>query len=395
MAAIMLRVLTLSTLFPNAGRPAFGRFVERQAQELAACRDIAVRVVAPVGIPPLLARHPRYAALARLPAREVRNGIDVLRPRFAVVPGPGARLSPGLLAHRLLPLLRNVRTAFPFDVIDAEFFWPDGPAAIRLGRALGVPVSIKARGADIHHWGTQPGTARQVLLAGRAASGLLAVSGALRDDMIALGMPAGRIAVHHTGVALDSFRPADRPAAKVALGMSGPVLLTIGHLIARKGQAILIDALADLPGVTLLIAGDGPDRAALQAQAAALGLVDRVRFLGNVAHDALPALFAAADLFVLPTASEGLANVWVEAVACGVPVVTTDVGGAREIIDRPAAGRLVPRTAAAFADAIRILLGDPPAPDQVRRSAERFTWDRNAQSLATHLRAIVAAYPSG
>ena len=392
----MLRVLTLSTLFPDSGRPAFGRFVERQAQALANEPGVAVRVVAPIGIPPLLARHPRYAALARVPAREVRGGLDVRRPRFAVIPGPGAPLSPRLLAHRLLPLLRTMRAEWPFDVIDAEFFWPDGPAAIRLGRALGVPVSIKARGADIHHWGVRRGTARQVRTAGCAAAGLLAVSGALRDDMIALGMPADRIAVHHTGVALDSFRPADRLAAQAALGLAGgPVLLTIGHLIPRKGQAILIDALALLPAATLLIAGDGPDRAALSAQATARGLADQVRFLGPVAHDALPALFAAANLFVLPTASEGLANVWVEAIACGVPVITTDVGGAREIVDRPAAGRLVPRTAAAFADAIRAMLMHPPAPDQVRRSAERFTWDRNAQQLAAHLRAIVAAYPSG
>lgn len=384
----MLRVLTLSTLFPDATRPAFGRFVERQTLALAARPDVAVVVVAPLGIPPLLARHPRYAALATLPARAVRNGLDILRPRFPVIPGPGAPLAPRLLARTLLPLLRTLRTEFAFDVIDAEFFWPDGPAAIALGRALDVPVSIKARGADIHHWGHRRWTGPQVRAAGRAAAGLLGVSAALRTDMIALGMPAEKIAVHHTGVEQDSFRPADRAAAKAALGLAGYVLLTIGHLIPRKGQSIAIDALAQVPDATLLLAGDGPDGPALRHQAARLGLTDRIRFLGTVAHADLPALFAAADLFVLPTASEGLANVWVEAIACGVPVLTTAVGGAAEVIDTPAAGRLVPRTADAFASAIREMLAVTPDPHAVRNSASRFTWENNAEQLDCHLRMI-------
>jgi glycosyltransferase involved in cell wall biosynthesis len=264
-------------------------------------------VVAPLGIPPLLARHPHYAALAALPRQEQRGGIGVARPRFPVVPGPGAPLAPRLMAASLLPMLRRLRQRWRFDVIDAEFFWPDGPAAVRLGRALGVPVSIKARGADIHHWGQRPGCGRQIVAAGRAAGGMLAVSGPLRADMAALGLPGERIAVHHTGVDLDRFVLGDRAAAKAALGLSGPVLLCIGHLIPRKGQGIAIDALARLGAGTLLLAGEGPDRAALAQQAAALGLGERVRFLGNVAHAELPALFAAADMFVLPTASEGLA----------------------------------------------------------------------------------------
>ncbi|WP_076068321.1 glycosyltransferase [Sphingomonas montana] len=386
-----MRVLTLSTLFPDAGRPAFGRFVERQTQGLAARPGVAVRVVAPIGVPPLLSRHPRYAAFRAVPLHEVRGGLDVARPRFPVVPGPGAVLGARLLARRLLPMLRRLHADFPFNVIDAEFFWPDGPAAVRLGAALGVPVSIKARGADIHYWGTRRGCAQQVVDAGRAAAGLLAVSGPLRADMIAAGMPADRIAVHHTGVDQAAFTIADRAAAKTALGLSGPVLLSVGHLIPRKGQAVAIAALAHVPGATLLLAGEGPDRAMLERAAETAGVADRVRFLGNVAHAGLPALFAAADLFVLPTASEGLANVWVESLACGVPVVTTDIGGAREVIDRPAAGRLVPRDPAAFANAIHTLLADPPAREATRAAAQPFSWGRNAEQLEAHLRALVAA----
>jgi glycosyltransferase involved in cell wall biosynthesis len=249
-------------------------------------------------------------------------------------------------------------------------------------------VSIKARGADIHHWGAHPGVREQIVAAGRAANGLLAVSGALKADMVALGMPAERIRVHHTGVDLDRFRPADRAAAKAALGVSGPLLVTVGHLIERKGQMLAIEALARLPGAALILVGEGPDRQMLERRAAMADVAGRVRLLGARAHDELPALLAAADVMVLPTASEGLANVWVESLACGTPVVTTNVGGAADVVDRPAAGRLMARDPAAIAAAVTEMLAEAPAQEEVRAAALRFTWEANSAALIDHLSAI-------
>jgi teichuronic acid biosynthesis glycosyltransferase TuaC len=390
MRRAMLRVLTLATLFPNGARPTFGVFVERQTSALAALEDVEVQVAAPVGLPLWpLSLHPHYAALRALPAREVWNGLVVHRPRYRVWPGLSQAGTARRLADALLPMLRELRRSFPFDLIDAEFFWPDGPAAMRLAEALGVPFSVKARGSDIHLWGTTPGISEQIVAAGKAAGGLIAVSAALKRDMAALGLPEEKIRVHHTGIDLERFRPADRAAAKAALGIEGPLLASIGHLNARKGQEIAIAALARIPGATLILAGDGPERAKLERDAAARGPSGRVRFLGVQPHDALPALLAAADVMVLPTASEGLANVWVEALACGTPVVTSDVGGAREVVDRPEAGRLVPREPEAVAAAVNELLANPPAQDAVRAAAERFSWQRNAAELRAHLAGLL------
>ncbi|WBO22244.1 glycosyltransferase [Sphingomonas abietis] len=390
----MLRVLTLSTLFPDATRPNFGVFVERQTRGLAALPDVEVRVVAPIGVPRWpLSLSARWGGLAGLPERETWRGLDLHRPRFPIVPGVGW-LNPGAVARTLLPLLRDIRADFPFDVIDAEFFFPDGPAAVRLGAALGVPVSIKARGHDIHHFGRARRTGPQVLAAGRAAGGLLAVSAALKADMVALGLPEERIRVHYTGVDLDRFRPvADRVAAKAALGVSGPLLLSVGALIPRKSHDLAIRALAALPDTTLMIAGQGPERAALEGLAKALGVADRVRLLGAQPHEALPALAAAADVGVLVSTSEGLANAWVESLACGTPLVLSDAGGARELVDRPAAGRIVARDPAQIAEAVGALLASPPDPLAVRATAERFTWETNAEALRTHLAGIVAHHP--
>jgi teichuronic acid biosynthesis glycosyltransferase TuaC len=275
-------------------------------------------------------------------------------------------------------------------VIDASFFFPDGPAAVALGRRYGVPVSIKARGADIHFWGHQPATARQVQAAGGAADGLLAVSGAMRADMAAIGIPEERIRVHHTGVDLARFMPADRAAAKARIGVEGPLVVSVGALIPRKGHEIVVDAVARVPGATLLIAGDGPSRASIAATIARAGIGDRVRLLGSVPHADLPALIAAADVMALASASEGLANAWVEALACGTPIVITSAGGAAELVTAPSAGRLVAREPGAFADAIAELLAKGLLADVVRSHAAGFTWPANAAALHDHLAELVA-----
>lgn len=385
----MLRVLTLSSLFPDRSRPNFGIFVERQTLGLAAHPDVELQVIAPIGLPPWpLTRAPQYRTLAKLPASEQWKGVPVARPRFLNIPGTGGRFHVPQLARALTPLLDKMRRDFPFDVIDASFFFPDGPAAVALGRRYGVPVSIKARGADIHHWGTAPGTAAQVVAAGRAVDGMLAVSRAMRDDMIALGIPGDRIAVHHTGVDMARFAPRDQAAAKAALGVDGPLVASVGALIPRKGHDIVIDAVTTLPGVHLLIAGDGPERANLHAQIERAGVSDRIRLLGSVPHGDLPPLLAAADVMALASSTEGLANAWVEALASGAPLVIPDAGGAAEVVTCPQAGRIVARNAAAFAEAINELLTNPPPRDQVRACAAGFTWEANTAALYAHLCAL-------
>jgi teichuronic acid biosynthesis glycosyltransferase TuaC len=338
----MIRVLTLASLFPDSSRPTLGPFVERQTLELAAHPDVELVVVSPRGLPPWpLSLHSRYRDLGALPEKEVWKGLTVYRPRFTHWPGTSGRFDAGAMARSLLPLLHEIRRNFPFDVIDAEFFFPDGPAALALSQALGVPYSVKARGADIHFWGTQVATAGQVLAAGQGATGLLAVSSALKADMVALGMPEERIRVHYTGVDLTLFQPLDRNEAKAELGVSGPLIVTVGALIPRKRQGLVIEALTHVPGATLALIGKGEDAAKLAAQAQSLGVADRVRQLGALPHAEIARWLGAADVMCLPSASEGLANAWVEALACGTPIVITDVGGAPELVDRPEAGQMV------------------------------------------------------
>ncbi len=383
----MLRVLTLSTLYPDSGRPSFGIFVERQTLALAARDGVEVEVVASVGLPPWpLTLHPHYRTRAGPAAEEIRKGLPVHRPRFRIWPGLSGAGAARSLAAAVLPLARTLRC----DAIDSEFFWPDGVAAMHLAEALGLPFSVKARGSDVHFWGGRPKVAAQMLEAGRKAGGLLAVSAGLKADMAAMGMPGEKIRVHYTGVDLERFRPMERGPAKRLLGMDGPLIVAPGNLVPLKGHRLVVEALSGLPGATLLIAGDGPERPALEALIADRGLAARVRLLGSVPPEAMPELLAAADLMVLPSEREGLANVWIESLASGTPILIADVGGAREVLDRPEAGRVVERDAEAIAAAALEMLASPPDPDAVRRSAERFSWERNGAELHEHLVGLVS-----
>lgn len=392
----MLRVLVLSTLFPSRARPLFGTFVERQTLGLAAHGDVEVQIVVPRGLPPMpFDRIGRYHSDASLPAREVWQGVPLYRPRFLHIPKIGARYDAQMLVRVLLPLLRAIREDFAFDVIAAEYFFPDGPAAVALGDALDTPVSIKARGSDVNVWGHRPDTGPQVIAAGKAASGMLAVSAAMKCEMAALGMPESKIRVHYTGIDRSLFHVRDRAEVKRKLGIAGPLVVTVAPLIERKGVGLVIAALCQVPEAMLVVTGAGPDEAKLRALAAQHGIADRVRLLGIQPRAEVADWLAAADVMALPSASEGLANAWVEALASGTPIVIADVGGASELVQSDVAGKLVAREADAIAEAINGFIADPPDRGAVCSSVDRFSWETNRDALYEHLCGIVATYRAG
>jgi glycosyltransferase involved in cell wall biosynthesis len=387
------RLLSIATLYPNAHRPRFGTFVARQMEALAARGDWDVTVINPIGVPPMALG--RYKPLAEAAVTGVEHGVTVHRPRFTLIPAVGGPVNPRMIARAVLPLARRLHALAPFDLVDAQFFYPDGPAAARLAAALGLPLSIKARGADIHLWGGKGYALRQMLRAAEQAAGLLAVSGALARDMATLGLPDEKIAVHYTGLDRALFRPLNRAESRARLAASfgipadGRLLASVGALIPRKGQQLVIRALARLPDVRLALVGTGPDQAALEILVHESGMGGRVHFLGALDHHMLPAVLSAADAMVLPSASEGLANAWVEALACGCPLAISDAGGARELMTRPEAGRIVAREADAIAAAVRELLADPPPREAVAECAARFSWEANAAALAEYYERLI------
>jgi glycosyltransferase involved in cell wall biosynthesis len=213
------------------------------------------------------------------------------------------------------------------------------------------------------------------------AAGLIAVSSALRDRLIELGAPPERAVTLRNGIDTAMFfPPADRAAARAALGLTRKTLISVGGLIPRKRHHLTIDALKLLPDVDFLLVGEGPERAALQARAAAAGLSDRVRLTGPVPHAQLPTYYGAADASVLASSREGWANVLLESMACGTPAIASDIPGNPEVVRAPEAGLILrENTAGGIAEAVRTLFADPPDRAATRAYAEGFGWGETSR----------------
>lgn len=382
------RILLFSTLYPSAARPVHGIFVETRLRELLKSGAAEARVIAPV---PWFwstdARWGEYARMAATPAYEERHGIRIWHPRYPLLPKVGMTTAPLLLALASLPhLKRQIAEGYDFDVIDAHYYYPDGVAAALLARWLGKPFTVTARGTDLNLIPNYRLPRAMIRWTAAQAQGSIGVCRALVDVLADLGAEPGRLHVMRNGVDLERFRPRPQADVRAALGwQGGPLVASVGHLIERKGHHLVIEAMAELrrhhPGARLAIIGDGEERGALQALTRRLGLEDVVRFVGAVPQTQLPDWYSAADMLVLASSREGWANVLLEAMACGTPVVATSVWGTPEVVDRPAAGRLVAeRSAGALARAMVDLCADPPDRREVRAHAERFSWDATTQA---------------
>ena len=388
---VTIKLLTYTTLYPNAAQPQHGIFVEQRLRHLVASGEVAVRVVAPVPWFPVDAAWAgRYARYARVPIREERANVEVHHPRFLVVPKIGMTVAPWLLACAGRQVV--ARLAASCDLIDAHYFYPDGVAAALLGRRLRKPVVITARGTDVNLISEFELPRRMIRWAARSAGAVITVAQALKDRLVQLGVESERITVLRNGVDLALFHPLDRVALRAELGFRRRTLLSVGTLVRSKGHDIAIEALADLPDTDLVVIGEGPDRSAFATLAETLGVSARVRFVGSVPQAELARYYAAADALVLPSVREGWTNVLLEAMACGTPVVASRVGGTPEIVRSEAAGVLVEeRTARAFADALRRMFAKYPDRAATRRYAEGFGWEETVRGQVNLYRRVLDA----
>jgi teichuronic acid biosynthesis glycosyltransferase TuaC len=373
-----MKLLTFSTLFPNVERPNFAVFVETRLRKLVASGEVESRVVAPIPWFPFQhQRFGRYGTFAKVPMEEVRFGLKVTHPRYPLPPTMGMTIAPFLLANAVKPRIRRIiDEGYDFDAIDAHYFYPDGVAAAMLGQHFKKPVVITARGSDISLIPKYRLPRKMIVWAAKHADGVITVCNALKTEMINLGISADRIVSLRNGVDLQYFQPIDRKSIRQELKLSQFTLLSVGNLIPLKGHDLVIKALPMLPDTRLLIAGSGPESKSLKILAQRLNVEDRVSFLGTLPQVELRKYYGAADILVLASSSEGWANVLLESMACGTPVVASNVWGTPEVVAAPEAGLLMrERTPDAMVQAVRNLRSRLPDRKATRQYAERFSWD--------------------
>jgi glycosyltransferase involved in cell wall biosynthesis len=366
-------LVVFSALFPSAARPGAGLFIRERMFRVARHRPLAVVSPQPWFPGQSLIRLLRPGYRPQAAALEIQQGIRVYHPRYLSVPGLLRQFDGWSMTLASIGLMRKLKRQGA-QLIDAHFTYPDGEAAIRLGRWLGLPVALTLRGTEVPH-SRNPALRPRLARTLKAAARVFSVSDSLRRLAIELGAAAEKTEVVGNGVDTARFHPVDRAAARARFGLpdSAKVLISVGGLVERKGMHRVIDVMPTLikhhPDLHYLIVGgaspEGDNRAELAAQVARLKLADRVHFLGSLPSDELKWPLSASDVFVLATRNEGWANVFLEAMACGLPVISTDVGGNAEVVCRDELGSIVP-------------FGDSAALQQALDAALGKDWDRAA-----------------
>lgn len=402
MEAKKIRLLTFSTLYPSSVRPGHGIFVETRLRELLSSDQVDVRVVAPV--PWFYSTNPRYGEYARMastPQREIYHGIDVQHPRYILPPKVGMNIAPFTMAiGAKAAVQRLLDEGFDFDAIDAHYYYPDGVAAALLARHFKKPFTITARGTDLNLIPQFALPRRMMQWAASKAAASIGVCSALVDVLRGWNTPPERLHVMRNGVDLVRFRPVPQESVRSELGLTGsPVLISVGYLIERKGHHIAIEGLAKLlpshPQARLIVIGDGEERTKLQHLCQSLGVQHHVTFTGALPNVDLYKWYSAADIMILASSREGWANVLLESMACGTPVVAARIWGTPEVVANDVAGRLVDdRDGTAFSKAIAGLLADYPDRAQVRAYAEQFSWQSTTDAQLGLFRQIAKGQKS-
>lgn len=365
-----MRVLALTNLYPNPWQPQRATFNRLQFRMMGQ-NHCSVHIIAPIAWPDEF-RARRSGKLALPLSRRVElDGLKVDHPRVYHIPGMLRSYYGRFFYWSVRRTFRRVLEEFEPTIVYAPWVYPDGWAAIRLAREAGLPVVLQALGSDVLLMDQNPGRRAGTVEALRSADGIVAVSQNLADRMMGLGTNPERIRVVYNGLERQLFHPGPKADARQAIEMSGPGphLLFVGNLVPVKGIDVLLKACSKLRtdgrDFRLHMVGEGPLRQPLANLSRTLEIADRVQWHGSIPQIQLPNWYRAADLLVLPSRSEGVPNVLLEASGCNTPWVATRVGGIPEIQHLGVNRIVAPESADELANAIAMMLLSPSKFGQV------------------------------
>ncbi len=387
-----MKILFLSTLYSSPYQPGKSPGNTRILKAMRAYADIEVMAPLPYYPEPLVRRFPSLHAMAKVPDREYDDdGSIILHPRTMHLPRVGRALYAGLFAASLFAPLAKLAQQRRYDAILSAWAYPDGTAAVWLGKMLGLPTVVRVMGSDINDYAQKPYRRPQIAWAMRKASRVIAVSNHLKGEVEKLGARPERVVWVPTGIDSTKFFQIDRTEARRTIRAlhDGPIIVVPGRLAPEKGVCHFLEAFAKLdPSVRAILVGDGGERPKLVEQALRLGISDRVEFAGFQPESNMKNYYSAADLVCLPSLEEGWPDALMEAFACGCPVVASDVGGVSEIIGLTGAGFMAQAAdEPGLARALAKGLAEPWDRAKLVESMKPHTLDHTAKSYVDVVRA--------
>ena len=384
-----MKVLTYTTLFPSSILPNHGIFIlERMKRVAELCM---LKVIVPIPYFPPLPINSKWYLYSRATKYRKFSEIEIFYPKYFITPKIGMIFYGLFLFFSTLKIVSQMARRHDFDLIDAHYIYPDGLAAVLLGKVLKKKVILSARGTDINLYPKFPLIKRQIVYTLRRADKIIAVCQALKDQMIELGIAEQKIKVIPNGVDITKFFPVDQTEARKQLNLplDRKIILSVGHLIERKGFHFIIDALsvikkenklAALP--LLVIVGEGEYRPILEKQIRDLNLDSDIMLIGAKPHDQLNIWYNSCDIYCLASSREGWPNVLLEALACGKPVVATEVWGVSEVIKSKDYGILVDlQDPVKLANSLCEALKSNWNSQEIVRYARQNTWDKVARDV--------------
>jgi teichuronic acid biosynthesis glycosyltransferase TuaC len=392
-----MRVLTFTSLFPNALQPWHGSFVYQRVAALARRAGNLVEVVSPVPYAPAWIPVQRWETANRIPERETIEGLTIFHPRYFLLPKISMAFHGLLMFAGSASMVRKLHGQKEFQCIDAHYVYPDGFAAVLLGKMLGIPTVVSARGTDISLFPSFKPIRPMIRWTLRQSSGVAGVCEALKSAMVELGASPNTARAIGNGIDIERFTPVDRMEARRRLKIPGDakVVVSVGSLVPVKGQQCLIPAIARMarqrPSLRLYLVGEGISRRKLEEQARAEGICDRVFFVGRKPNEELKDWYSAADVSCLASSREGWANVLLESLACGTPVVATRVWGTPEVINSADLGVLVDQDVESIAQGLELAVTKNWNREVLVRHAASRTWDVVGQDVENFLSERIAA----
>jgi glycosyltransferase involved in cell wall biosynthesis len=374
----MLKIAVVTRYFPSSGEPAQGRSLYETLRIVARRAD--VRVFYPNAVYPALLR-PRGRTYDKLDPAFRPPDVSVSYFNYPALPLISRPLNGWMAARVLLPHVR----AFAPDLVFGCFLYPECFSALKIAKSLGVPVAAMSIGSDLNRIG-DPISARHTRAVLREADCVMTVCEHLRKTAVTMGATTARTRAILNGCDLQAFHPGDRSQARGRMGidLQSEAVLYVGRMDLKKGLRELIQAVAalhsDRPRLHCYLVGHGPDRPAIEDAIRATEASGYIHLVPGCAFDEVAVWMAAADVVTLPSYMEGCPNVILEALACGRPVVATNVGGIPEILN-DTCGRLVPpREPAKLAEALASVLDASWDPQAIFAHGNR-SWGAPATEL--------------